>query len=223
MKEATLHEQLTYFLQNKDEEGLLQHLETVTPSDLSHYTSSSLIKLCAYHGMIRAAAKLAQLKSDTDIYEASILGDTEKIKSLAESGVSINAFGDDGHTPLGLACYFSQTEAAKWLCALGADIHVPSKNELGVSPIHAAVAAGNLVITALLLEKGANPNVQQSNGATPLHAAVFSNNLTMTELLIKYNASVSIPMKDGKTPLDLALEHNHAEILRLLKEKDSLY
>jgi ankyrin repeat protein len=151
------------------------------------------------------------------------MGETQKILTWVEKGQNLNAVAEDGHTALGLACYFSQTEAVKWLVTLGTDIHQRSQNMMGLYPLHAAVAAGNIAITQFLLQNGAEPNAQQSNQATPLHAAIFSNHVVITALLLKHNASVSMPMQDGKTPLDLALELNHAEILRLLKDQGSIY
>lgn len=222
MKDALLQEQLNFFLNNKDEEGLLNFIETLDLSKFNVFDSSPIIQ-CAYHGMFEAAKKFGSKKEDLDLFEAAILGDIQKIRTWAEKGRDLNALAEDGHTALGLACYFSQTEAVKWLVTLGADIHQRSQNVMGVFPLNAAVAAGNHAITQFLLIKGADPNVQQSNGATSLHAAVFANNRVMTELLLKHKASVTIAMQDGKTPLDLALEMNHAEILRLLKEQGSIY
>jgi ankyrin repeat protein len=222
MKDALLQEQLTFLLQNKDEEGLLNFIEALDPSKFNVFDSSPIIQ-CAYHGMSQAAKKFGSVKKDLDLFEAAILGDIQKIRTWAEKGYDLNAIAEDGHTALGLACYFSQSEAVKWLITLGADIHQHSQNAMGVYPLNAAVASGNEVITQFLLMKDAEPNVQQSNGATPLHAAVFANNRVMTDLLLKHNASISIAMQDGKTPLDLALEMNHADILKLLKEKGSIY
>jgi ankyrin repeat protein len=60
----------------------------------------------------------------------------------------------------------------------------------GRTPLLTAVEVGDVLMVKLLLEKGANPNAQASNGTTPLSAALMrNNNSLMIELLLEGGAN----------------------------------
>lgn len=78
-----------------------------------------------------------------------------------------------------------------------------------------------------LLDKGANPNIQNDDGTTPLLYALRLNanseivepNYEMVELLLKYDADPNIQNDDGKTPLLYILHRNaNYELVELLLE-----
>ena len=54
----------------------------------------------------------------------------------------------------------------------------------GFTPLHIAAKYGNVPITNILLQKGANPNVEGKNGLTPLHVATHYNNIEVAQLLL---------------------------------------
>lgn len=60
-------------------------------------------------------------------------------------------------------------------------------------------------VVKLLLEHGANPNVQNDLGITPLHIAsdVETRDLEMVKLLLNHGADADIPDKNGTLPIDL--------------------
>lgn len=79
-------------------------------------------------------------------------------------------------------------------------------NEEGISPLHIAIIKGNLEMVKVLLENGANPNLQSElSNQTPLHFAYLNQNSLTDEIinvLKKYNANEDIYDKNKKKPYD---------------------
>ncbi|EKO15939.1 ankyrin repeat protein [Leptospira kirschneri str. H2] len=68
--------------------------------------------------------------------------------------------------------------------------------------MHHCVNEGKLEVLQLLLEKGADPNVQDLDGVTCIHFAKSSQGMSeFVELLLKYGADPTIQDKYRKTYL----------------------
>ena len=65
-------------------------------------------------------------------------------------------------------------------------------------------ACGNVDLTKLLLDRGANPNVRTCGGRTPLHFVADGGNKAVTQLLLGRGADVNAKDFDGHTPLSYA-------------------
>lgn len=81
---------------------------------------------------------------------------------------------------------------------------------------------GNAIIgndasrVALLIDKGADVNMRDSNGYAPLHSAARNRNSPIVELLAKNKADVNARDGDGFTPLDYAIGRNHVPTIEML-------
>jgi ankyrin repeat protein len=153
-----------------------------------------------------------------NVFEAAATGRlVHLISNLARKPELVNAYSEDGFQPLGLAAYFGQQEAVRYLIKAGAQVNAPSKNSLGVTPLQSAVAGEHIEITRLLLEAGASPNVRERGGYTPLHTAVFNGDVEIVRDLIFGGADVEAISEKNEKPLDIALKSGHDEIVNLLK------
>jgi len=107
--------------------------------------------------------KLAQPLADAGLQRVNVSIDTldpEKFKRLTRWGsledvwagiqaaeaagltpIKINAFSPDGFQALGYAAFFNHEPAVRYLLEHGAEVNSPSRNPMGVSPIHSAAAA----------------------------------------------------------------------------------
>ena len=79
---------------------------------------------------------------------------------------------------------------------------------------------GHLDKMKLLIQKGANVNVEES-GETPLLKAIKTNQPQAVLLLLEAGANVNQPAKNGNNPLQTAVDYGQVEIVQLfLKQPD---
>src|SRR5262249_56181396 len=94
-----------------------------------------------YRGDRDEAERLAA-QQDLDVFEASALGDTERVRELVSSDPELaNAWAEDGFQPLGLASFFGHEDTARALVERGAEVNSPSRNPMKGMPLHSAAAA----------------------------------------------------------------------------------
>src|SRR6188768_3718894 len=174
----------------------------------------------------------------TALHYAAREGCIACVENLLAAGADPDSEDPDRETPLLLALENMHFDTAAVLVKGGADV---DKWDLyGRSPVYMAADVSTLPmkgngamavipsedsITALdvgrmLLEKGANPNIQLkrrppyrdvpqdrggdtilAQGATPLLRAARAGNAPFVELLLKHKAIVDLPSKEGVTPL----------------------
>jgi len=79
-----------------------------------------------------------------------------------------------------------------------------------------AVRANDLMLSATLLESGADPDARTPEGVSALGLALRNDALGMVKLLIDRGADVNLPVQDEVSPLALATERDRPQIVRLL-------
>lgn len=200
----------------------LQGISTLLGSNpaLAKATTShdiSPLMLSCYFKKPDVTALLLKFIDEVNLFEASAAGKLDVVAYIINNHPdSVNDFAPDGFTPLGLACYFGQTEIARYLVLKGADVNMPSNNGFHVYPIHSAVAGNYIDIARVLIGNGAQVNVKQQAGLTPLHSAAQNGNTDMLILLLEHGADVNMRMEGGKLPADLAKEKGFVEIADIL-------
>jgi ankyrin repeat protein len=154
------------------------------------------------------------------------------VEVLLASGADIDLPDPDGVSPLHLAIMNANWDLAKQLIEAGAD--VDQWDIYGAAPLFTAVGnytrrdggrgsidpmnetEGNEIVN-LLLERGANPNMQlffrpagvrgstNTRGSTPLIRAANNADMSMVELLMEHGADPTIYMADRQTPIHAVL------------------
>ncbi|KAF6844647.1 ankyrin repeat domain-containing protein 52 [Colletotrichum musicola] len=71
----------------------------------------------------------------------------------------------------------------------------------------------------ILLEKGADITVANTNGETPLNAASWNGHFEVVKILLENGANVSVADTDGWTPLNAASSNGHLDVVKILLEK----
>jgi len=95
-----------------------------------------------------------------------------------------DAFTPDGFTPLHLAAFAHNVEAARALLEAGADPNVLATASFArVTPLGTCAFAGANDVARVLLEHGADPTLTADHGFTPIDSALQNGNDELVELL----------------------------------------
>jgi len=153
---------------------------------------------------------------DDDLINASINGDTSKVRNLLTKGAKVNAKDSDGVTALMWASEKGHTEVVKVLLAKGADVNI-RESSAGMTALMVAAAGGYTAIVDALLAKAADVNAKDYNlGATPLMGAAEYGYTDVIKALITKGADVNAKSERGRTPLHSAAFWNSKEVAELL-------
>lgn len=87
--------------------------------------------------------------------------------------------------------------------------------------LHFAVNFGDINVTKLLLEEGADIDIKDQNKNTSLHLAASNGHTDTVKLLMEKGSDLSVVDKEGNTSLHLAASNGHTDIVKLLVEKGS--
>lgn len=155
---------------------------------------------CATHKAASAASK----------------GDLATLQALHQEGKNLDGKNLTLTTPLFQAIESSNLEVARFLIDdAGANVNEPN----GIGKTTALMVASrndDEAAMTLLLEAGADPDLQARNGDTALHLALRSQHRDRIAQLLAANAAPDLADKDGTTPLMMAQASEDAEAATLL-------
>jgi ankyrin repeat protein len=101
------------------------------------------------------------------------------------------------------------------LIVLGANLDWQDE-KWGWTPLHLAAIKGNEETARMLIDAGADLNLQDEDGYTPLNWAARVGKIEIVRMLIAAGADVNLQNEDGWTPLHLAAFTGGLEIARML-------
>ncbi|KAM9196888.1 NF-kappa-B inhibitor epsilon isoform 1-T1 [Mergus octosetaceus] len=158
----------------------------------------------------------------TPLHLAVYLEQPSVVEALMRKGVNPGLQDRNGNTPLHLACEQQYLYCAQQLLQGTAEPpehhqDLQLQNWQGLACLHISTLKGNIEMMSLLLQRGANIDVQEgTSGKTPLHLAVECCNRRVVQFLLHNGAYVDAQMYNGCTPLHLAVCHRDAAIAAIL-------
>jgi hypothetical protein len=129
---------------------------------------------------------------------------------------------DIGVTPLVAAANSGHLDICKYLFRKEADVHIVVKDGTNRTSLHAACQMGFASVVQLLLEKRADPRVEDLTKTTPLHLAVKHGHAGASELLLKAKANPNQPNDQGHVPINDGVAKDRFDIVTKLIEYGAL-
>lgn len=106
-------------------------------------------------------------------------------------------------------------ELISFLIKHGGDVNGVDKN--GYTPLISCAVHNRFISTQILIDAGANPDIQEKRGRTALYIATRnSNGYDTAQTLLKNGANANLKTKEGDTPLLNAVHENDHKMVSLL-------
>jgi ankyrin repeat protein len=147
-------------------------------------------------------------------------GNNDMIDLLLERGADVHARCNGMPCALFFAIQKEYVDIVELLLesyAADDDIHRTDMAGLGVLHILANTSSDNIQgVMNVLMEHGANVDLEDYSGSTPLHEAARVGSSVMISWLLEYEATQHAQNRQGKTPLDLAQAKKDREVVEFL-------
>src|SRR5436190_1808978 len=123
------NKEITEWIQKGANDKLKSSLEQdATLADGKTEHGISYLLFASYCRNKAAVDLIKNKKSNIDLFEASAGGDVARVSAAVERQLDlVNSFSSDGFSPLGLACFFGQHLAARYLIGNGEDVNLASE------------------------------------------------------------------------------------------------
>lgn len=134
----------------------------------------------------------------------------EIVELLLKNGAHVDASTVENRLkPLHIAVMRGNCEIIKYLLIYKAQIDATFDVAISkeYSCLHLAAQNNNLKVIELLLEFGANINLQDKEKRTPLHLAIQAAQVEAVNLLLKYHPNTTLKNSQQQTPLIFALDN----------------
>ena len=139
----------------------------------------------------------------TALHIAAAKGNLAITEKLLDHGAAIDVGDDTNWTPLHVAAFRHREDIVRLLIARGANLDIQTtdshKTALFLATQLMQTTEQNTEVAALLLENGASPNIQNTEGLTPLHNVVEYGQKGLMTLLLQNGADALITNNDGET------------------------
>lgn len=189
-------------------------------------------------------------KLQARLFSLALAGDPKAVAQFLERNPTANlddTGGENGRTPLMVACHKGHLAIAQLLLERKADPNIVNKEGVtaltfaatflggvpccallikfgadlkshGARALCDAAHGGKLETCEFLLKSGVDPNAKTPTDWTPLRSAADGGQLAACQLLVKYRADPKATSgKVDETPLERATEKGHEDIVAFLK------
>ncbi|MBK9684943.1 MAG: ankyrin repeat domain-containing protein [Betaproteobacteria bacterium] len=164
------------------------------------------------------------------LFGAVRVGEEKLVQTLVKGGAEVdtplsmdhNGIAVGGCTALYIAALLGHLPSCKVLASSGASLE--AANDLGYTPLMAAIEGDHEDVIDFFLKSGANVNpeviatmeVEGLGGAFPLYTATRKENLAVIKKLLKRGADANRSAPNGWTPLKSGAQQGGFEIVKVL-------
>ncbi|KAH6605164.1 ankyrin repeat [Trichoderma cornu-damae] len=193
------------------------------PRHLWHRWLLSAVRKCNM-GIVGAMLLVDDMKAylnedrfiDDLLFEAAAEnGDTDLMALLFENGADAHAADPQAFTPLLLAASSNNMDAVRMLVTQH-KVDCARRDYYRSSALHYAVQNGNFDMARLLLENGAQTDVEDMAGYSPLSIAAEQGAVEILKLLLRHGADPNFAEFAVLGPLALAAQNGREEVARIL-------
>lgn len=198
----------------KDSEWYKEALEVANNN--SSYSAIKCIERCFSSMYIK---RNVTGDGSTPLHEACSTNNFALVKSLIESGASVNARNKLGVTPLHLSCSSADIEIINYLIENGAEINCVDLN--GKSPLYEAMLSKieRRDVLERFLELKAHLSYLDQNRNTLLHAALIAQKFKSSELLVDHFPDINSLNCFDESVLHLAADFAPVSLIEKLLER----
>lgn len=151
--------------------------------------------------------------------------DVATVRELIRQGVDVNektpivGSGNDGQTPLLVACFFGYADIVEELLKAGAKESI-NDYLMGATPAHKACYAGRAEALKVLLALAPNLDLTAQgpyNGYTALHDCCWHGHMEAAQVLLDYGVPLDQRSHQGETPAEFARTLGYHDIAALIE------
>jgi uncharacterized protein len=137
---------------------------------------------------------------------------------IGATAAAAQQFGSDGYNFLKAVEERDANKAIELVTAKGSTV-INYRGDKGDAALHVVMRQREIPWANYLLQNGADPNIQASNGDTPLITAARIGFSEGALVLLGRGARVDAANRQGETALIVAVQQRHPALVKLLLEK----
>ncbi|MDR2148161.1 MAG: ankyrin repeat domain-containing protein [Tannerella sp.] len=154
----------------------------------------------------------------TPLILAAWEGDLKTVKKLLALGADISVTDNLGNNVLHYAARQENLEVLNVILDTNVDVNLKSEGGYKQTALFAPAEVGRIPILRTLLERGANPDIQDRYKMTALQWAIQQGKVEAVKTLLAFKANVNTKNDKGVTPLMSAATKGILECVQMLVE-----